>query len=218
MSISPSLRFPAHEVWITTLLFICLLLLAWVRIINPKKIPALVRGFFRGGTTEEKTITPDSIALFFIFICSSSLLVTQAFQVHGIPTRFNTWEEFLLFGTLLLAYYFIKTVVIFLCGSVFRAESNARDYINEIYASANLAAIGLLPVILLLTFVNNINEGIFEKGVLALFILLFLYRTIKMFIVMMNKGLSVMYLFLYLCALEVIPVVLLIEYGKSINL
>ena len=218
MLISPSLRFPAHEVWITSLLFICLMLLAWVRIINPKKIPTLVWGFFRGGTTEEKTITPDSIALFFIFICSASLLIVQAFQVHGITTRFSTWEEFLLFGIFLIAYYFIKTVVLFLCGTVFQVESNARDYINEIYASANLAAIGLFPIILLLSFVNNINEGIVEKGILALFLLLFLYRTIKMFIVMMNRGLSVIYLFLYLCALEVIPVVLLIEYGKSINL
>lgn len=218
MSIVPELRFPDHEVWVTSLLLVCLLLFAWVRIINPKKIPSLVTGFFKGGITEEKTITPDSIALFFIFICSAALLIMQTFQVRDIKTRFNSWEEFLLFSLLLLAYYIIKTIVLLLCGYIFQVESNARDYINEIYASAHLAALGLFPIVIVFTFVNTINETLFERGILALVGVLFLYRTIKMFILMMNRGLSIMYLFLYLCALEVIPVVLLIEYGRSINL
>jgi len=218
MSIIPSLRFSGHEVWITLILFLCLLLFVWVRVTNPKKIPSLVPAFFSGNATEEKTITPDSVALFFVFICSATLLVMQGFRFHNIQTRLTTGEQFLLIGIVLFAYYILKTIVLYLCGVIFQVQADARDYISEIYASSHLAAVCFLPTIIVLTFVNNINEGIFEKGILALIVLFFLYRTIKMFILMMNRGLNVMYLFLYLCALEIIPLVLLFEYRKGINL
>jgi hypothetical protein len=217
MSIVPSLRYSSHEVWITLLLLLCLLLFAWINITNPKKIPSLVVGFFRGSPTEEKSITPDSIALFFIFICTTALFIIQIFQFNGIQTRLTHPEQFLLVSLLLLGYYLVKTVLLLLCGTIFQVESNARDYINEIYASAHLAAIGLLPAVIVLTFVNNINEDVIEKTILGLIGLLFLYRTIKMFILMMNRGLSLIYLFLYLCALEIIPLVLLFEYRKGMN-
>jgi hypothetical protein len=217
MSVTPNLRFPTHEVWITLLLLVCLLLLAWVRITNPKKIPSLVSGFLKGGVTEEKTITPDSIALFFIFICSITLLAIQAFRVNGIQTHLTHIEQFLIISIALLAYYLLKTLVLLICGTIFQVESNARDYINEIYASAHLIAIGLFPAVIFLTFVNNINEDVLEKGIFVLLALIFLYRTIKMFILMMNRGLRMMYLFLYLCTLEIIPLVLLFEYRKGLN-
>jgi len=217
MSIVPNLRVSSHEVWVTLLLFVCLLLFAWVNITNPKKIPSLIIGFFRGSPTEEKSITPDSIALFFIFICTAALLVMQTLRFNGIQTRLNHGEEFLLVALILVAYYILKTIVLLVCGTIFQVESNARDYINEIYASSHLAAMGLLPAVIILTFVNNINEDVFEKGILASIALLFVYRTIKMFILMMNRGLSLIYLFLYLCALEIIPLVLLFEYRKGMN-
>lgn len=217
MSIAPNLRFPGHEVWITVLLFVCLLMFVWVRVINPRKIPSLVSGVFRSGITEEKTITPDSIALFFIFTCTSILLIMQAFTLRHIKTHFTRAEQFFLLGIALLAYYLIKTVVLFLCGVIFQVRKSARDYINEIFASAHLAAVFFLPAAIVLNFVSNINQIFFENGILVIIGLFLLYRTIKMLILMMNRGLSVIYLFLYLCTLEIIPWVLLFEYGKGIN-
>lgn len=217
MSIAPTLRVSSHEVWVALLLLSCLLLFAWVRITNPKKLPSLVSGFFRGGTTEEKTITPDSIALFFIFICSASLLVLRSFQFHGIQSRFTHIEQFLLIGLGLLAYYLLKTLALLICGTLFQVQSNARDYINEIYATAHLASLGLFPAIIVISYAGNINEALFEKVIIALLAVFLAYRTIKMFILMMNRGLSMMYLFLYLCAVEIIPLVLLYECRKGFN-
>jgi hypothetical protein len=217
MSIVPTLRVSSHEVWVTLILFFCLLLFVWVRITNPKKIPSLVSGFFTGGTTEEKTITLDSIALFFIFICSSALLAMRAFQFQGMHSRFNHPEQFLLLGIGVLAYYLLKTLILLICGNIFQVQANARDYINEIYASAHLATLGLFPALIVILYANNINEALFYKGILVFIGLFWVFRTIKMFILMMNRGLSIMYLFLYLCALEIIPLVLLYECRKGFS-
>jgi hypothetical protein len=217
MSIVPTLRVSSHEVWITLILFFCLLVFAWVRISNPKKIPSIVTGFFGGGSTEEKTITPDSIALFFIFICCAAILILRVLQHHGVHTRFSPAGEFLLLGIALVAYYFAKTLILLICGTIFQVQTDARDYINEIYGSAHLAALGLFPAVIVLSFANNINEELFYKCILGIIALFLLYRTIKMFILMMNRGLGMMYLFLYLCALEIIPLVLLYECRKGVN-
>ncbi|HWY98367.1 MAG TPA: DUF4271 domain-containing protein, partial [Bacteroidia bacterium] len=71
-----------------------------------------------------------------------------------------------------------------------------------------------LPVVLLVTYAPEISS---PKVIEAIFIgigLLFIYRTIKMFILMTNKGLSMMYLFLYICALEILPFALLYKYAN----
>ncbi len=217
MSIVPTLRVSSHEVWVTLTLLFCLLLFVWVRVSNPKRIPSLVSGFFQTGTSGERTITPDSIALFFIFICSAALLVLRALKYHGVVSRFNPVEEFLLLGVGLAAYYFLKTFILLICGTVFQVQTNARDYINEIYASTHLASLALFPALLVITYANNINEDLYYKGIIVFIGIFLVYRTIKMFILMMNRGLSMMYLFLYLCALEIIPLVLLYECRKGIN-
>ncbi len=217
MSILPDIRVPSHEIWVTLVLFFCLLLFVWVRVTNPQKITSLVSGFIKGGSTEEKTIAPDSIALFFIFICTSALLLLRILQFHGIKTRFNSGEEFLILGLLLFSYYLLKTVVLFFCGSIFQVQSDARDYTNEIYSSAHLAAVGLLVAVIILTYVRGINENLAEKFIITLLGLSLIYRTIKMFIIMMNRGLHVIYLFLYLCTLEIIPLVLLYECRNGIS-
>ena len=130
MSIVPNLRFSGHEVWVTLLLFVCSLLFAWINVTNPKKIPSLVSGFFRGNATEERSITPDSIALFFIFICTATLLIMQTFQFNGVQTRLNRAEQFILIGLVLLAYYLLKTVVLLLCGSIFQVINFILLYIR----------------------------------------------------------------------------------------
>ncbi len=218
MSIAPTLRNSTHEVWITLLLLFCAGLFVVVRSTNPKKLPSLVSGFFRGNSIEEKTLTPDSIALFFIFICTVSLLAMQTLQFHSIKMRFKGLDEFAFLGALLLAYYLAKTIALFLCGAVFRVQTDVRGYINEIYASAHLASMALLPIAMVIYFVGNINENIVEKSMLALVIIFFLYRTVKMFILMTNRGLNMVYLFLYLCVLEIVPLVLLFEWSKNYNL
>src|SRR5208282_645700 len=101
MSIVPTLRVSGHEVWVTLLLFFCLLLFVWVRVMNPKKIPSLASGFLKGSGAEEKTITPDSVVLFFIFICSVSLLAMQAMRFYNIQIKHNNAEEFLLISLFL---------------------------------------------------------------------------------------------------------------------
>lgn len=208
------IRATGTEYWITVILFACLAILAWVKVAYPKKFPLIVREVFTSELAyEEKSITPSSIALFAIFLCCSALFISQLIHNYGIKLHPGKAEEFGLIVLVVILFYLVKTLIIFITGFIFQEQSNAWEYITEIYVFSHFMGIVLLPVMIIDAYTSNLNHKLFGEIVAGCIALLFLYRTIKMFIVMINKGLRVMYLFLYICALEILPLALFIRYG-----
>jgi hypothetical protein len=110
--------------------------------------------------------------------------------------------------------YIAKTLIILFLGFIFDQSERAWEYVTEMYVFAHFLGMVLLPAALLVTYANEVNSRTIVEAVFAGIALLFVYRTIKMFILMTNKGLSMMYLFLYICALEILPFAVIVKYAK----
>jgi len=214
MKIQPELRLTGTEHWITIVLFTCLLLLVWVKAAYPKRLPMLVREVFTGELPlKEKSITPPSIVLFVVFLCCITLLIVKLLPFFLKKPIENQGEEFLIIGFFLLLFYLAKTLLLLVSGFIFDEPSCAWEYISEIYVFARFFGIMLLPLVAIMVYAYGIDHKVFGEIVLGALGLLLVYRTIKMFILMTNKGLRVMYLFLYICALEIVPLALFIKFG-----
>jgi hypothetical protein len=214
LTIHPIIRYPGTEYWITALLFACLAILAWVKTAYPKKMLLLVREVFTTELSfEEKSITPSSIALFIIFVCCNVLLIMQLIHNYGVKLHVNEAQEIGIIALAILLYYIAKTIVVFISGFIFEQQSNAWEYITEIYVYAHFLGILLLPLMFINIYGTNIDHKLFDEIIVGCIATLLVYRTIKMFILMINKGLRMMYLFLYICALEILPLALFIRYG-----
>ncbi len=215
MDISPNFRFPSTEHWVTALLFLCLLLFTWVKSTNPKKVVLVFREVFTSSISEDDSgINPASIALFVVFLCSSTLLAMQFIHMKGLKIYHSEGREFIAIALFLFIFYIGKTLVILFSGFIFEEQQRAWEYLSEIYVFSHFLGMVLLPATLLFTYASSLNS-IQAMEVLSIGIaILYLYRTIKMFILMTNKGLSMMYLFLYICALEILPFALLIKYAQ----
>lgn len=214
LTIQPLIRNNGTEYWITAILFICLIILAWVKIAYPKKMLVLVREVFTNELSfEEKSITPSSIALFLIFVCCSVLLIMQLIKAYGIKLQVNEAQEVVIISGSVLVFYIAKTAAIYISGFIFEEMSNAWEYITEIYVFSHFLGIILLPLMIINAYWGNINHKLFGEIIVGSIAALLLFRTIKMFILMINKGLRLMYLFLYICALEIVPLALFIRYG-----
>jgi len=82
MTIHPLLRSGGTEYWIAIVLFVCLIILAWVKAAYPRKLALLFREVFTQELAfEEKSISPSSIALFIVFLCCSVCTREQEFFV-----------------------------------------------------------------------------------------------------------------------------------------
>ncbi len=214
LAIQPIIRYTGTQYWVTGLLFVCIALLAWVKIAYPKKLLVLVREVFTNELSyEEKSISPSSIAMFIIFVCCAMLLIMQLISAYGVKLHVNEVQEVLIISGAILAFYIAKTGAIFISGFIFEEQSNAWEYITEIYVYAHFLGILLLPLMFINIYGSNINHKLFDEIMVGAIAALLLFRTIKMFIVMINKGLRMMYLFLYICALEIVPLALFIRYG-----
>jgi hypothetical protein len=214
IKILPESRALGTQYWITALFVVCLTLLAWVRTAYPKKIPLLFKEVFTGEIPiKEKSITPPAVVLFVVFLCCTALLTVKALPFFVKKSFDNQAEGFLTIGGALLLFYLAKTVVLFVMGIIFDEQSAAWEYISEIYVFAHLMAIVLLPFVAIMFYSYGLDHRVFGEAVLIVIGALLAWRTIKMFILMTNKGLRVMYLFLYICGLEIVPIALFIKYG-----
>jgi len=215
MNLSPNFRFPSTEHWITALLFLCILLFAWVKTAYPKKVSVVFSEVFTSTLPQDDSgINLASIGMFIIFICTSVLLGMNLMHLNKVYLYPNAAEEFASLALFLFVIYIGKTLLILFLGFVFEQQERAWEYLSEIYAFAHFLGIVLLPAALLVTYTTPINSRMALEAVFIGIALLFVYRTIKMFILMTNKGLSMMYLFLYICALEILPFALIVKYAK----
>lgn len=220
MNITPDFRFPTTERWVTAMLFLCLLLFAWVKATYPKKIAVLFREVFTATLPDEDTgINVSSIVLFFIFICSSALLAIQMVHLYGVKLYHSAGKEFVSIAMFLLIIYIAKTLLVLLAGFIFEQQQRAWEYLTEVYVFTHFLGMVLLPAALIVTYASSVNTLWILKAILIAIVVIYIYRTIKMFILMTNKGLSMIYLFLYICALEILPFALLIRYAElSLNI
>lgn len=214
MAIQPIVHHTITEYWITIVLFSCLAVLAWVKAAYPKKIVLLFREVFTLELAfEEKSISPPSIALFTVFLSCCVLLIIQLIHNFGIKLHANEIEEIGIISAAILGFYAIKTILVLISGFIFEEQSCAWEYISEIYIYAHFFGLLLLPLMIINVYGQNINHLVFDEVIVCCIAILLLYRTVKMLIFMINKGLRMIYLFLYICAFEILPLALFIRYG-----
>ncbi|MFO8023309.1 MAG: DUF4271 domain-containing protein [Perlabentimonas sp.] len=69
----------------------------------------------------------------------------------------------------------------------------------------------LVPLMVLFTYTNESFKPVFFYLIIITLSAALLYRTLRTIQVFINKGISMFYLFLYLCALEIIPVLVIFK-------
>ena len=86
------------------------------------------------------------------------------------------------------------------------------EYLLSIYQFYRFSASFIFVVTILISYTTIFPvKSYFTAGVIVLAIL-YLIRVIRLFIIFINKNISLFYLILYLCALEILPVLISVKY------
>ena len=149
------------------------------------------------------------VIFFFIIIFNISLSIYFALNAFSTPQEGGGFYYYFEILSLTLVYFILRYFVGFLLGNLFELEEG-QSYFTFLKIS-NLALISI--IIFPLLILTNYSVGLFHKflitsGIVAsLAIALFRY-----FVLIKNEKLSfnnLFYLFLYLCALELAPFIVL---------
>jgi hypothetical protein len=220
-SYNPRIHIQTHDYWLTGTIFFSFFLFVIIRAFYGKGLGRLTAAFtgtrtiaqlYRG---EYPLNSRTSLFLSLLYISVMSVFIYQAISYKGLESKFDFpgLILFLFICLSLILAYFVKIISIHLSGYLFRFEGITKEYTFGIFIFNKILGLMLLPVIILLAFVTVIPlQYLFTCG-LVLISLTLISRLLWIIYNGMNTaGISKYYLFLYLCALEILPLLVLIKF------
>jgi uncharacterized protein DUF4271 len=193
-----------------------LLFFAFIRMSFPKYFLDLFRVAFRT-TIKQRQISEQlvqaplpSLLLNFFFLCTVGLYITLVLQHYHLASNYNFWLLYLYCFVALAVIYLIKFLSLKFFGWLFNITATADGYIFIVFMINKIIGIYVLPFLVLLAFSDaDIYEAAFIFSYLGVFALL-AYRFILSYGLVQNQiRLNPFHFFLYLCAFEIVPLLLI---------
>jgi Domain of unknown function (DUF4271) len=207
--------FRGKEVLFYTLIAI-LLFFAFIRSSFPKYFGDLFRVAFRT-TLKQRQIgeqlvqTPlPSLLLNIFFLISSSFYVDLVLSHYHLAGEYNFWVLFCYCFIGLAGIYVLKFVSLKFSGWLFNISAATDSYIFIVFLINKIIGIYVLPFLVLLAFTeNNIYQAAFALSYLGVFGLLGYRFVLSYGLVQSQIRLNPFHFFIYLCAFEIIPLLLI---------
>jgi len=151
-----------------------------------------------------------SLLLNVFFILNASIYTVVLLQHFGFALFSDIWIDFLICATFFTIIYTGKYFILYAIGWLFNANQAAITYTFIFFSIQKIIGLLLLPISILFVFANMDMQKIIMVGSIGIVGLLFLYRYIASYnIVRTNIAVSRLHFFIYLCAFEIAPLLLI---------
>jgi hypothetical protein len=221
-SLKEGKKLPANEVendWILPIVLLCFVLIGLVRTIPGNVFRSLANSLLLRDINET---SPSDTGI--LFQWQSTLLNLSSFisiSLFGFLLLRNNdiiplgIKGFLLWVICLVIIIIAVTVRHFTCivtGNISSESELFRDYLISIYNSYRTAGMIFLILISLILYTSFLPVDIYFKIGLVVAGILYFLRIIRLILIFIGRHISIFYLILYLCALEFLPVLIIVKY------
>ena len=189
---------------------------ALIRIFYEKYFNNLMTLFFRVSLRQQQIREQvlqaplPSLLLNILFVISVGLYACFLLHFYHIGEGTRFWMLYLCCMVMLAGIYLVKFVVLKFLGWVFSISRATDIYIFVVFLVNKMLGIFLLPFLILITFSDNQAREIFITISLVMVFAMWVYRTMAAYRPVRNEiKLTPFYFFLYLCAFEIAPVLLI---------
>jgi hypothetical protein len=210
---------PFHHDCFIFFIIIAAFLYASLPVYSKKLFPGATRFFlFRGiGEPESREVselfhwqaTLFNLVTFFnlalLIFCTSAYLEINT----GDVSSFIVWA--IAFGIIIVAVT-MRHVVCFFTGLLSGKEEIFNEYIITVYQTYRYMGFISIAMVMLLAYTSIFSPKVILITGFVSFGVLYLMRTCRLLLIFMKRNVSILYLILYLCALEILPVAVVIKY------
>ena len=190
-------------------------LLAFIRVAFSKYFRNLFLLFFQTSLRQKQTrdqLLQDNLASLLtnlLFMISAGLYITLLIQYkHWIQAPF--WWLAAGSAAILLVTYLVKYLFLLFSGWVFNTKEAAGSYIFVVFLVNKVLGVMLIPFLLILAFSDTLIIEVSTTLCAGLVIILLLYRYWVSYNAVLNKlKVNPLHFFLYLCAVELLPLILI---------
>lgn len=215
----PLVHFTEYHYIIAFILFICYAIYVWLYVKNRKRIQQIIKAFYLNryanqlAREESSMLNRVTFFLSVLFLFSISLFITQVVDFYGWEFQEIDQSLFLLIiAGAIVSIYLVKIATIQFMGFIFKTTKEAVEYTQTLLFFINALGLFLLPIVICIAFAQQIEVSVFINIGMGLIGLFMLTRLVRGIIIGVNSNhVSNVYLFLYLCTLEILPILILLK-------
>lgn len=202
--------------WLSGIVVLAVVALGFLRISSYKYLKELFSATFYFNVANKLFTSVNirnsfpSIALDVLFLLNTGVFLFEA-MVFFERSIFNLSGIVLLLVIIgvIVVYGGVKRTVYLMVGYVFDKQVAVREYLYNASLLSKVYGILLVPIIAIVPYVHALLVSQLIKIGAGLFILLFVIQLIRGGRIILQQSLSIFYLFLYFCALEILPLLIL---------
>ena len=208
--------------WLMGIVMICLIVLAWLKLFYHKFINHTVTSFWNYQLSKKEFSNRNIFArrvafvlnLNFIFIGGLFIyLFLNHFQIN--PLQLKPFPYYLCLTVILASLLLIRHILLIITGYIFNREELFKEYLHQIFLIYKNIGIYFIPLVIAIAYVHdNIRIYLIITG-LVLTAMAYLFRFIRGIQIIIKKDVLIFYLILYLCTLEILPVVIYCKFFSS---
>jgi hypothetical protein len=222
-AITPHSRFLSTQDWLLGIFLFLTLLFIWIRIFYSKFFATLANSLISFQISaklfREKNVLVNrvSFVLDFVYILVVSVFLYE-FAVHfGIADlETSPFRLFLIFLNAIIFYTLLRLFVLRLTGYLFLVQPVFSEYVHNTFVINKGIGIALFPVIIMAHyFPNPLISYVLILGMI-IYLVAFILKSIRAYQIIIRKDILLFYLILYLCTLEILPLLLGYKFVTSL--
>jgi hypothetical protein len=210
---------PLHNDWILAVVLIAALLYSLIRKSSKDVLPGISRFFHHIGIND-----PSSRNIEGLFNWQSTIHNLFSFLIIGLfassTASYYNIEFFGISGIVLFLIIMLMIIVAvtlrhILCvvtGIISGEEEAFKEYLGAIYHSYRSVALVLFVFVILISYTVIMPVKVIIISGVTVAGIIYLIRIFRLVVIFMTNNISIFYLILYLCALEILPVLISLKY------
>ena len=158
----------------------------------------------------------DQILYLFYFLNMAFMLYLLEMRFHIQPYELHGVTLYLFNLALLAGTFMARIVLLHTAGMLFDRTDMFREYLYNIFIFNKLTGIVILPLLPLMAYTSGWIQPVVYWAALVVVFLIVLLRVTRSVVFSLRKDISIFYMFLYLCALEIVPLILLYRWIEGV--
>ena len=219
-----NLKAEASLNWLPGILLLSLFTFSWVKLAYQKYVVQVVTSIVNYQVSlrllREKNVLFRNMAigLNFVFAVNLGLLIFYYLLLNNLnQVNSSNFLSVIIYSSGIIFVYNIKTFLCKILGNIFLVKEQFAEYVHNIHLYNKNLGLFLFPIVIVFPYITDIHVKTFVLYLgFIIFIgvfLMLIYRGIQ---IIMRNGVSTFYLILYLCAIEILPILLLIKYSYTL--
>ncbi|HXI00931.1 MAG TPA: DUF4271 domain-containing protein [Sphingobacteriaceae bacterium] len=209
---------PKREPWVLIIIILLMLIFGVLKKAFPNQIDSIIESFYSNRMltqiSKEGNLFSSWPFLFFyiLFGFTIAMFLYLSGEYLLIDYDFDGFDWFLILTGIIIGLFTLKIAVLRILAFLFDIGKMVKEYTSILYLSYFNAAIVFLPLVVAFSLTPYRFGSLFSYLALILVAFIFIFQFIRAgALILSNYQFPKVYLFIYLCALEICPLLILLK-------